>query len=621
MKITPPHFRLSGLLVALIILLAACAKEPASIQVSPATLSLTEGETATISAKVLPEDARYDGIFWSSSNSSVATVQNGLVKAVAPGNATITAKAGEVSGSATVAVKAKIIPVTGVSLDKTSLTLTEGDTQTLKATVSPDNASDKSVTWTSSAPTVATVDDTGKVTAVKAGEATITVKTKDGGKQATCALTVNAKVVAVTGVRLDQTELSLYPEESVTLVATVEPDNATNKQVSWTSSNNAVAVVNGAGLVTAVAEGSAVITVTTHDGSKTATCQVTVKKKIVHVTGVTIENWGLSLLVNETGQINYTVKPADATDKSVTFESSNPAVATVSSTGLVKAVGTGEARVTVTTTDGGFTAFCNVKVSEQVGLFEVDGIAYKLIRNRDVEVTSHDPKYSGTVNVPATVTYQGVEYSVYKIGDRAFYECPELVSVNVGEGISYIDAWAFCFNPLLESIVLPASFNDFNTSNQVFTYDPKLEISVSPDNPNWFVKDHALYRKDGPNRLYLCWMPEKLTGTFTVMEGTTSLNEFSLFHTSINKIIIPKTVAGIGVRFFGSSKTPLVIELYWTTKEEVDAIKTYESQPERFFFQGTDRSEVTVTVPKGTKALYEAHWLWSVLGGITERDQ
>ncbi|MBO4536704.1 MAG: Ig-like domain-containing protein [Bacteroidales bacterium] len=612
---------MSGLLVALIVLLAACAKEPASIQVSPATLSLTEGETATISAKVLPEDARYDGISWSSSNTGVATVQNGLVKAVAPGNATITAKAGEVSGTASVAVKAKIIPVTGVSLDKTSLTLTEGDTQTLKATVAPDNASDKSVTWTSSAPTVATVDDTGKVTAVKAGEATITVKTKDGGKQATCALTVNAKVVAVTGVRLDQTELSLYPEESVTLVATVEPENATDKLVFWTSSNSAVANVNGSGLVMALAEGSAVITATTHDGSKTATCQVTVKKKIVHVTGVTIENWGLSLLVNETGQINYTVKPADATDKSVTFESSNPAVATVSSTGLVKAVGTGEARVTVTTTDGGFTAFCNVKVSEQVGLFEVDGIAYKVMRNRQVEVTSRDPKYSGTVNVPATVTYQGVEYSVYKIGLRAFYECPELVSVNVGEGISYIDALAFSFNPLLESIVLPASFNDFDASNPVFSYVPKLEISVSPDNPKWFVKDHALYQKDSSTNLILRWMPEKLTGTFAVMEGTTSLHDFSIYHTFIDKLVVPKTVNKICVRFFNSSKTPLVIELYWTTKEEVEAIKTNEPNPDLFFFRYTDRSEVTVTVPKGTKALYEAHWLWSVLGGITERDQ
>ena len=619
MRITP-RFRLSGLLVALIILLAACAKEPASIQVSPATLSLTEGETATISAKVLPEDARYDGISWSSSNTGVATVQNGLVKAVAPGNATITAKAGEVSGTASVAVKAKIIAVTGVSLDKTSLTLTEGDTQTLKATVSPDNASDKSVTWTSSAPTVATVDDTGKVTAVKAGEATITVKTKDGGKQATCALTVKAKVVAVTGVRLDQTEVSMYPEETVTLVATVEPDNATNKQISWTSSNSAVANVNGSGMVTALAEGSAVITVTTQDGAKTASCQVTVKKKIVHVTGVTIENWGLSLLVNETGQINYTVKPADATDKSVTFESSNTAVATVSSTGLVTAVGTGDARVTVTTTDGGFTSSCNVKVSEQVGLFEVDGIAYKFLQDREVAVTSHDPKYSGTVNVPSTVTYQDVEYSVTQVGSDAFRDCPELIAVNLPEGVYYIGPYGFSGCPLLESISLPASFSDFNTSNPVFTYNPKLEITVSPDNPYWFVKDHALYRTDGPNRLYLCWIPEKQTGIFTVMEGTTSLNEFSVYHTSIDKIVIPKTVAGIGTRFFGDSKTPLVIELYWTTKEEVDAIKTYESRPELFYFRSTDRSGVTVTVPKGTKALYEAHWLWSVLGGITERD-
>ena len=618
----PHFFRMPGLImVVAVLLLAGCVKEPVSVQVSPSSLSLTEGESAPLSAKVMPEDARYDGLSWTTSNSSVAKVQNGLVTAVGPGSATITATAGAVSGSAAVTVKAKVIPVTGVSLDKTSLTLTEGETETLKATVSPDNATDKSVTWSSADPTVATVDDAGKVTAVKAGQTTITVKTKDGGKQAACALTVNAKVIPVTGVSLDQTEVSLYPEETVTLKATVEPDNATDKQVSWSSSNSSVATVNGSGLVTAVAEGTAVITVKTQDGAKTATCQVTVKKKVIHVTGVTVDNWGLTLLINETGQIRYTVQPADATDNSVTFESSNPAVATVSSTGLVRAVSVGEARVTVTTTDGGFTAGCNVKVAEQVGLFEVDGIAYKYLTEHLVEVTSHNPKYSGTVNVPATVTYQDVEYSVYSIGDRAFYECPELVAVNLPEGLKYIGPYGFSGCPLLESITLPASFDFFDTGNPVFAYCPKLEISVSPDNPVWFVKDHALYRTDGPGRLYMCWLPEKITGIFTVLDGTTSLEEFSLKHTAIDKIIIPKSVAGIGIRFFDSSKTPLVIELNWTTKGEVDAIKNYQSQPEYFYFRDTDRSKVTVSVPKGTKALYEAHWLWSVLGGIIERDQ
>ncbi len=166
------------------------------------------------------------------------------------------------------------VAVTGVSLDVSEKSIIVGDSFTLIATVSPDNATNKAVTWSSSNSAVATVTE-GKVTGVSAGTATITVTTADGNKTATCKVTVTSVAVAVTGVSLDVSEKSIIVGDSFTLIATVSPDNATNKTVTWSSSNSAVATVTE-DKVTGVSAGTATITVTTADGNKTATCKVTV---------------------------------------------------------------------------------------------------------------------------------------------------------------------------------------------------------------------------------------------------------------------------------------------------------------------------------------------------------
>ena len=166
------------------------------------------------------------------------------------------------------------VDVTGVTLDKNTATLEVGNTVTLTATVAPNNATNKNVTWESSDEDVATVED-GVVTAVGVGSATITVKSvADNTKTATCAVTVNP--TAVTSVSVDATA-SVNVGETTTLTATVSPDNATNKNVTWASSNTDIATVDENGVVTGVAEGTATITVTSAaDNTKTATCTVTV---------------------------------------------------------------------------------------------------------------------------------------------------------------------------------------------------------------------------------------------------------------------------------------------------------------------------------------------------------
>ena len=253
--------------------------------------------------------------------------------------------------------------VTGVSLDKNRLTLDVGGTATLAATVEPDEASIKNVTWSSDNESVATVDTSGTVTAHSTGNATITATAADGsGEKATCTVTVNAAAtVHVTGVSLDKTSLELTEGDTETLTATVEPSDATNKNVTWSTSDASIATVTD-GVVTAVAPGTATITVTTENGNKTATCAVTVTAATVPVTGVTLNKTSTSLYVGDTETLTATVAPDNATDKTVTWTSSNPSVATVEN-GVVTAVSAGTATITVTTDDGTKTATCTVTVS------------------------------------------------------------------------------------------------------------------------------------------------------------------------------------------------------------------------------------------------------------------
>ena len=183
----------------------------------------------------------------------------------------------------------KPVLVETVSLSETTLTLVEGETKVLTAEIAPADAENQSVTWSTSDKSVVTVEG-GTVTAIKAGEATVTVTANDKGSvKAECKVTVTAAKVAVTGVSLDKTTLTVAAGGNAKLTATVAPTNATNKSVTWSSSDEAIATVDSEGDVRAMAVGIASITVTTADGNKTAECKVTVTEidEIVGVWNVT----------------------------------------------------------------------------------------------------------------------------------------------------------------------------------------------------------------------------------------------------------------------------------------------------------------------------------------------
>ena len=249
----------------------------ASVSLNKTALALETGDSETLIASILPTTATNKEVTWTSSNTSVATVSGGTVTAVGAGSATITVKtkSGAKTATCEVTVTDHVYPVTGVSLAPASLDLAVSGSSTLTATISPSNATNKNVTWTSSEPTIASVSSAGLVTGLKAGNATITVTTVDGGFTDTCEVSVHN--VAVTGVTLNKTSETAYVGSSFSLTATVQPTNATNKGVFWTSSNTSVATVNSNGVVSPLAAGTTIITVTTADGGFTATCTLTVQ--------------------------------------------------------------------------------------------------------------------------------------------------------------------------------------------------------------------------------------------------------------------------------------------------------------------------------------------------------
>ena len=505
----------------------------------------------------------------------------------------------------------------------------EGESAVLSASVSPEAASDRAVAWSSSDRSVATVDKAGTVHGLRPGTATVTATAE--GKSGTCAVTVKAKAVGVTEVTLDKTELTLTEGETETLTATVKPDNADNRKVTWSSDKTEIATVDGAGKVTAVKAGEAVVTVTTEDGGKTATCKVTVKAKAVPVTGVDVNPWVMTLSVRGTSKLSYTIRPADATNQNVKWESESPSVATVDSEGNVQGVAAGTAKICVTTEDGGFKSYCTVTVKKAESKFEVGGLWYEYFgQNKARVIPGPDgSKYGGDISIPGQIEYGGITYSVVQIWRRAFYECADLKSVTLGEGIEYIHTYAFYNCPNLERITFSSTMESFNTDNPVFQRCPKLEIVTTPKTSEsqlyYFythggaLYKHCYYSADTGETEVLSWLPEKTTGVFAIKDGVEVIDRYSLTFTGIDKIIVPESVKYIEQRFFDDSKTPLEIELNWRTKEDIDRISTIESDPSRFFFVRTDRSAVKVTVPKGTKSLYESHWLWSHLGGIEER--
>jgi len=320
-------------------------------------IRLEPEDTATLVATALPHNADLKTVTWASDDETVATVdEDGVVTAVGVGTATITATSDMVEEIVAECDVTVAVFVTGVTLDQETLALTFGGVDgTLTATIAPVTATDKTLIWISSNEEVATVEG-GVVTAVSGGTATITAITTDGGFMAECEVTVS---VPVTGVTIEETLLLQANGETGTLIPTIAPTTATNKNVTWATSDETYATVVD-GVVTPLVIGGAIITVTTEDGGFTDTCNIIVT---ISVNGVTLDQDTLSLIEGgEVGTLIATVTPIDAVITDVTWASSNEAVATVLN-GVVTPLTAGTTTITATTVDGEFTDTCAVTVT------------------------------------------------------------------------------------------------------------------------------------------------------------------------------------------------------------------------------------------------------------------
>ena len=261
------------------------------------------------------------------------------------------------------AAEGDTVDVTSITLNYESLTLKVDDTETLVATVFPDNATNRAVTWMSSNGSIATVSSSGKVTAKGIGNATITaMSTANNTVTATCTVTVTS--VPVTKIALSKTSLTLTKGSSETLTATITPTTATDKTVTWSSSNDSVATVNN-GLVTAVGGGTATIIARSNaDDTIQASCTVTVNAP---VESISLSETTLSLVTGGTEVLIATITPSDANVGSITWVSSDSTVVSVTGNGdfaVLTAKKAAANPVVVYVTAGGKTAHCMVTVTD-----------------------------------------------------------------------------------------------------------------------------------------------------------------------------------------------------------------------------------------------------------------
>jgi len=330
-----------------------------SITLDKTQIFLKPTETSQIVATILPEDAGNKILNWASSDDGVVSVsEDGKITANKSGVATITATATDGTNLSVSCEVVVSLQVAGIVLNETEATLNEGQTVQLIATVSPELADNKTLNWTSSNEAVATVDQSGLVTALAQGSAVITVSSTDGSDiSATCNINVRK---LVSDIVLNEAEATLNEGQTVQLTATVSPELADNKTLNWTSSNEAVATVDQSGLVTDISQGSAVITAESTDGSNiSATCNITVIRLIA---SITLSETEIEMSAGEYRILTAAVVPNNATTTTLIWSSSNESVARVEN-GIVMAIADGEATITASANDGSdVSASCNVIV-------------------------------------------------------------------------------------------------------------------------------------------------------------------------------------------------------------------------------------------------------------------
>ena len=457
-----------------------------SVSLNKTAMELTEGDEATLTATINPSNATNRNLTWTSSNNEVATVTDGKVSAVKIGKATITVTTedGNKTASCEITVKEKVYPVESVSLDKSEMELTEGDEATLMATVNPSNASNKNVIWSSDKTSVATVAD-GKIIAVKAGIATITVKTEDGGKTATCKVTVKEKVYPVESISLDKTFVELMEGETLILSATITPHNATNKNMVWMSTDDSIASVDNKGKVTAIKEGTVIITVRTEDGDKTASCEINVlhdksKDPIEFADEIMKEMCVSAFDTNGDGELSYKEASEVTSISKMTLTDKR-----------FKSFDEFQYFTSVKTTPNSYFKGCIMmesitlpKETKSMGWYLFSGCEKltSIVIPEGVTTIGY-----GTFSGCSSLTHINIPYSVTEIRGNAFSGCSSLTKVEIPDGVDFIEYSVFERCSSLINITLPEGI--LTIASSLFLGCSSLENINIPDSVNSIEAD------------------------------------------------------------------------------------------------------------------------------------
>lgn len=456
-----------------------------TLSVSSKTLYVGD-PSLDISAALTPANATDKSLEWSSSDPEVASIAPGaalhaVIKPLKPGKTTITAttKDGGFTASCEVTVKRH---VSGVSLNKASLTLYVGETESLAATVAPEDASDKSVVWSSGNSAVASVSN-GKVTANKPGSAVIKVVTNDLSKEAACTVTVKRHAESV---ELSQKEIKLYLGENRSLTATVLPSDASDKNVTWSSSNPNVATVSTAGNVVSKSIGTTVITVKTADGGHQASCHVTVLEPVVYATSLILAPQTLSMNIDESSSLTLQMLPANA-NEALVWESDNESVAKVVN-GDVTAVGAGVAKIKVK----GKNVTSNEVTVTVIDKFAVTGVDLNK-SSMSLEVGKSETLVATVLPEDArdkTVTWSSDKESVATVKDGV------VTAVSPGTAIIKVTAGAGAFSATcsvtVEERIIEITEISYPEDNQTINLKMgesyTIKVKVAPDNANEILK-------------------------------------------------------------------------------------------------------------------------------------
>lgn len=371
------------------------------ITINPADSTLNIGDSTTLQAVIEPAGMSNVNLIWSSSDVRVVTINPTdstravSITGVSAGTAIVTAinKDNIVVGYARVTVKQK---VTGLTLSASDLTLLlSSKTYQLRAIVTPDNATNKNVTWRSSKTSVATVDTNGLVTLVSSGTTSIIATSVDDPSViAICNITVGQ---SVTAIKLDEASKTMYVGDTVRMSYIISPTNATNRDVTWSSTNSAVFTVDTNGQVTARGVGMAILVLKSSDGAYMSTSTITVKQK---ATGIDFDVTNLELNVGQTYTIKVTATPADATEYTLTWSSLDNTIATVDEKGTITGKAVGKTVIMATSATGGIV-YCNVIVKAAATALQLNYSEKTVVIGDylDIKATIIPSNAASTVNV------------------------------------------------------------------------------------------------------------------------------------------------------------------------------------------------------------------------------